>query len=321
MMSKNSSVAFLVKAIIEEDPGMIRVKDSALVSYYVSNSRYMIELDLEDKKFNIFTEHTGDIEDDFENLGEMQRAFAKELGANYLFTSYLYPPSARLTAVATPFMILSENEIDFLVKKYYKDVPEGISRAAYELGIKLYEKEYRNYSNLESSGELDHLILNMKDDNQISDFFSIVFSLPYEEQNITANKAIFRSYIRYFDFEEVLVRDYSKGEYFQEYFESLSHNIKSMVASRIESLEQRNLNNDVFLLKERFFVKGVNLIELYKNDTESFIKYFEGGLNLESQKFLIEEIYKESFINQEVVEWLEKNYAHLLREVGFTGGN
>lgn len=319
MSTARKSIAFLVKEIIKKDPSMIHIKDSALIPYYVHNSNHMLEIEHKDNtKLRYYTSKKDYYKDDFNFLKKKQIKLAKDVGANYIFASHTYCED-QCVCIVTPFAIISEKELGFLVKNFYKDVPEEVSKAASNLGIKLYDKEYKAYLNAHRDRDIELTFYSLKD-NLISNFLNLVFSLPYEEQNIEVNKIPFKHHTDKFDYEEVLVKEYSQGRYFQKYFDSLRDRKKECIASRIASLEQHNINHDIFLLKKGFFV-NTNPMDLYREDAGSFIKYFESGLDLGSKKFLIEQIYEESFINHKVVEWLEKNYSHLLREVGFAGGS
>ncbi len=310
------NVSTLVNSIIEKDLSMIRVKDSALIPYYVKNSKYMVEAEPEDKAEVIFYAHEKPSnKKDFDALKESNLKHAQESSANYIFVSYLYEPNGTLIGITNPFKIISENEIGFLLKNFYKDVPKEVSKAASELGITLFDKYYSSYL----KNKLDDVYTSREEFDNYLRFINFVFNLPYEEQNLKINKKILDRGFHNFDTIGILVKEYSQGKYFQEYFDVLYESDKENVVSRITALE-RNKDHDVFLLKKGFVVGEDSALQLYRqDDPKAFTNYFE-KVSHESKKILIEKIYEEPEVNQEVVDWLEKNYMPLLREVGFSGG-
>lgn len=314
MNKTRENVATLVKGIIDKDKGMIHVKSSALIPYYVNKSKHMFEIGPEDESELIFgsNDHKH-YHEDFNEIKEHQLKLSQELGANYIFASYFYC-ERKLVNISTPFMILSEKETDFLVRNYYKDVPEKISKAASELGIKLFDKYYSHYahSNIE---RFEHYPYDESQD--INSFFKFVFFLPYEEQNLEANKSILKRWGLFS--EEIFIKEYSKGKYFQEYFNQIGEYYQKKIVESIKCLE-RNRDLDIFLMKKGFMMGESSIIDIYKEDTKTFIKHFE-KLSDESKKIVVEKIYEEAIINDEVARWLEKKYSDLLREVGFSGGN
>ncbi|MBL7100573.1 MAG: hypothetical protein ISS23_01320 [Nanoarchaeota archaeon] len=310
MLQTRENVAVLVKRIIEKAEAMIRVKDSALIPYYVNKSLYMFEIEPEDKAdLKLFNYKTNKIQADFREDKQKQLSVARNSGANYIFVSNFYAPSARLISIFNPFMVISEAECDFLVRNYYKDVPKEVSKAAHNLDIMLFDKEYVEYLKLVGSNTFF----------RFSDrFLNFVFSLPYKEQDIDANKIILTNLFHRLDYVvNILAREYSHGKYFKEYFDRLPRHCKEKVVDEISSLE-RNLDHDLFLLKKDFVIGKIDPVDIYRKDAGSFIEYFQ-KLDLETRKFVIEKIYDEP-VNEEVVDWLNENHVNLLREVGFLGG-
>jgi hypothetical protein len=59
-------------------------------------------------------------------------------------------------------------------------------------------------------------------------------------------------------------------------------------------------------------------LRLYRDDTKRFIKFFS-KIDQNRKKGLLNEIFSCDYENKEVIEWLNKNEADLLREVGFNG--
>jgi len=308
----------LVKTIIQKDENMIHIKDSALIAYYPHKAKYIIEVEPEknfDLRFLVFQGKTHLA--DFNGMKAKQLELAKKLVANYIFVSNFYD-NGRLVGVVTPFRIISRKEEEFLLKNFYKDVPEEVSEAAEDLEVMLYDKLYSYYikGRVDMFGEILHANRNTWDD---SPFFDFVFNLPYEEQNIESNKKMLRITPINFDLVGVIVKEYAEGKHFHEYFENISNSEGKKVVEAIKHLE-RKPDNDVFLLTKGYVVGEDSAMHLYRqNMPQAFINYFK-KLNDESKKLLIEKIYEEPYVNHEVVAWLEKDYTYLLREVGFSGG-
>lgn len=319
------NVGILVKSIIEKDESMIHVKDSALVPYYIHNSKYMVEVEFTDKASLKYHTHKGEqYTDDFNGLKNKQLELAREVDANYIFVSNFYHENT-LLGVMTPFMIISEKETDFLLKNFYKNVPEKVSEAAEELEIVLYDKLYSYYMEGNTNKVLDAITSKYNRD-KYDHFIDFVFNLHYEEQNIESNKKIFKTFFSGFydlisimtNLISIMTKEYSEGKYFREYFENINSFEEKKVVEVIKSLE-RKPDHDVYLLKKGYVLGEDSAINLYRQDTQAFINYFR-KLGDESRKIIIEKIYEDSFVNQEVVDWLEKSYTDLLREVGFSGG-
>jgi hypothetical protein len=313
------NIEILVKSLIEKDPSMIRVKDSSLIPYYLKNSKYMIEIEPEDKsELKFLKSLKPTIEEDFNDLKSEHLKLAKALNTNYIFASTYYENQGVLVSVVMPFLIISDKETDFLIQNFYKDVPEKVSKAAEELEIVLYGKIYSYYmqGKIDKFGEVLHE--NIEAWDKYSPFLNFVFNLPYEEQNIESNKKIIRAFSSGYDLIKIMTKEYAEGKHFQEYFENISHFEEKKVVESIKCLE-RKPDHDVYLLKKGYIAGEDSAVNLYKQDAQAFINYFR-KLSDESRKIIIEKIYEDSFVNQEVVDWLEKSYTDLLREVGFSGG-
>ncbi|MBM3199796.1 hypothetical protein FJZ53_02575 [Candidatus Woesearchaeota archaeon] len=320
MKAKNSrDVETLVKAIIKKDSGMIHIKDSALIPYYLKNSKYMIEIEPEDKADTILYAHKETSrENDFAAIKESGLKHAQQAGFNYVFLSYLYGPDGTLVSIVNPFRIITDKEQDFLLRNFYKVAPEEVSKAAKELDLVIYDKIYSCYAQGRIDMFNDLLHENRESWHKYSPFFEFVFSLPYEDQNIESNKKILTIMPRTCDLVGIMSKEYAEGKHFQEYFGNLSHYEEAQVIEALKRLE-RKPDQDVFLLTRGYVMGEESAITLYRNDANSFMRYFD-KLGDESKKTLIEKIYEEPAVNHEVVAWLEKDYTDLLREVGFSGG-
>ncbi len=73
---------------------------------------------------------------------------------------------------------------------------------------------------------------------------------------------------------------------------------------------------DEVSLKLTFFGKpDDDYLVLYEKNHKKFVKYFEQQ-SLDDKKKVIKELLEQDFVNEKIVEWLDKNYSGLIREVG-----
>ncbi len=152
----------------------------------------------------------------------------------------------------------------------------------------------------------------------LNDFIDLVFfSLPHEDQNIQANKKFLREYTDLGFVTSVLLKEYSKGKYFQEYFSNLKKDAQKEVISVLKNT-LRNPLYDHFLWSKGFEDFNLDLRTLYKEDSEGFIKYFKGK-NVEEKKSILKDIMDYEFTNEKVAKFLNKKYLDLIREVGLNG--
>ena len=57
-------------------------------------------------------------------------------------------------------------------------------------------------------------------------------------------------------------------------------------------------------------------LDLYKNDTNQFISYFKRS-EKHVQELIVSDLFNCEYTNKEVIEFLEKEYSNLLRDVSF----
>ncbi|MDP2908527.1 MAG: hypothetical protein Q8N77_01845, partial [Nanoarchaeota archaeon] len=147
-----------------------------------------------------------------------------------------------------------------------------------------------------------------------ADFLAFVFSLPYEEQNIKANKVLLKL-LDEVDSCGIMLEEYSKDKLFKDYFAVLDEKCRKEVVRSIKALPKRNKFLDSWLFKEGFDI-DVDYLKLYKEDTEGFIRYFEYH-STEVRKLIISDLLGYEHVNPEVIEFLEKKHSHLLRDTAF----
>lgn len=113
----------------------------------------------------------------------------------------------------------------------------------------------------------------------------------------------------------IMLNEYSKDKPFKDYFAVLDEKCQKEVVKGIKSLPNRNKFLDSWLFKEGFDI-DVDYLKLYKEDTEGFIRYFKYN-STEVKKLIISDLLGYEHINPKVIEFLEKEYSHLLRDTAF----
>ena len=279
---------------------------------------------------------------------EVSRAMARMDIKNYitLYKSYVNQPPGYSSDSFLEFIKIF---LDFASMKKYDSQNERTIRdfdniggidllntQLQEIGIKnhISTTEYREESTIKSHPKYVHK-KNMDDIvNEIemefgsgngiesgypllSSFYNFVFALPYEEQNIEANKHILNSCqnIPGLDYLKIMTDEYSKDKYFQEYFDSLGGEQQQKVVRCLQAAEQeRNIAHDSFLWSKGFNEISLDYMQLYKKDASEFIEYFSSKQPKE-KKIILKDIMGCDYTNKEVAEWLDENELDLLREV------
>lgn len=159
----------------------------------------------------------------------------------------------------------------------------------------------------------DYIIRVKKHLSDIS-FFNFVFVLPYEDQNIEINKSILKS-LNDADSCKILQNEYSAGKYFIDYFSVLNEECQKKVVNHTKSLPKQNEFLNSWLFNQGFDVK-IDYLTLYKEDAKKFIDYFKRS-KPDLQELIVSDLFNSEHINKEVIEFLEKNYSNLLRDVSF----
>ncbi|MBM3199600.1 hypothetical protein FJZ53_01595 [Candidatus Woesearchaeota archaeon] len=162
-------------------------------------------------------------------------------------------------------------------------------------------------------------IKNLKTvDEYYNDFFNFVFSLPYEDQNIEMNKFIIKCGPVSFDYAQIMLKEYSDGKYFQEYFDCLDAEKQKKVVGALKSVSKKNSGHNAFLWGKGFKDVDIDYMLLYKVDYAGFMDYF-GGRTAEEKRVILKDVMDSDFVNEKVIAWLNDNYLDLIREVGFNG--
>lgn len=153
----------------------------------------------------------------------------------------------------------------------------------------------------------------------LPEFFNLVFTIPYGDQNVEMNKKLLRMFSDCFDCSSIMIKEYSNGKHFQDYWSCLSQEKQTKVVEQLKEIKERNLNIDSFLYGQGFKDVDLDYMKIYKEDAKGFIKYFPDK-SIEEQKVILKDIMGCNVTNEEVVEWLNENYSDLIREVGLSDG-
>lgn len=177
---------------------------------------------------------------------------------------------------------------------------------------------YVHTANLSKVANQLHKVLHTNRTQISGNFSNFVFTLPYEDQNIEANKSIFKHSPASFDYTHFLVQEYSGGRHFQDYFDCLDAERQKKVVDSLKSVPVKNSAHNSFLWKKGFKDVDVDYMALYKADSESFIDYF-AGRTTDEKRIILKDIMDSDFVNEKVTVWLNDGYLDLMREVGFNG--
>lgn len=147
-------------------------------------------------------------------------------------------------------------------------------------------------------------------------FFKFVFELPYEDQNIEANKIIIQGFSQSLDINLILLREY-KGQHFRDYFELLNKEQQIGIFDIVKNTIPQNADYNAFLWEKGF--KGVSLdyLKLYREDHTGFIEYFSSR-SKEGKKAILEGILECDYMNHKAIEWLDMNEPELIKEAGLS---
>lgn len=252
---------------------------------------------------------------------DMIKSCSKINNANYIFVEnsqsysmadnhgYTYTCLSLMEKLSF-FALIGDKEVDDIKKMFYKDVNPEIVRAMNFLNIKHFINPYNSYI-----GD-PYFLRYSRSAEGLESFFEFVFTVPYENQNLSVNQEILRQYYYRVDFVEILTREYSDGRYFKEYFSCLDNSCKGMIVDNLKNVKERNPISDSFMWANGFKELKLDHLELYKNNTKGFTDYFNNR-NVEERKTIVKDIMNCEVTNEEVIKWLNENHLDLIREVGF----
>lgn len=212
-----------------------------------------------------------------------------------------------------------EKLIGMSIKEFNENLPKNVRR----LGL------YDYYSKSDGCYTTKNGISDAKNEIQayspfgkwlsiLPDFLDFVFSLPQEDQNIKVNMKIFQLLPEKLDFTGILVKEYSRGKYFQDYFICLDADKQGKVVDSLKTIQKRNPTHDSFLWSRGFKDVGMDYLKLYRENTDLFIEYFSSR-GLEEKKIIMKDVMESDFVNEKVISWLNEKETALIREVGLDG--
>ncbi len=208
-----------------------------------------------------------------------------------------------------------------LFENYFNMTIKDINKKLKDLEITASVSDYEHAINKDSITwiisvfEQSTMIGQFKD--LLPDFFNLVFTIPYKERNIEANKAILKLPCETLDSTKILVDEYFNGRNFQEYFDCLGSEEQKKVISVLEFKKANNPVYNSFLWSKGFKNIGLDHLRLYKDDPQGFINYFKDKKD-EEKKAILNDVMSCDVTNEKVISWLNQNYWDMIREVGLS---
>ena len=160
--------------------------------------------------------------------------------------------------------------------------------------------------------ELDSM---MKHLNKHLDFFSFVLDLPSDEQDIETNRLLLKHYGPLLNMDTIILKEYSQGQFFKEYFEILEEDQKENIVRLLKNYSPNDPGYDSFLFSLGF-KEVMNLSDYtlwYENDSEKFIASFQEE-SREKKIAILENLFETKITNERVIDWLNENESRLMRE-------
>ena len=309
-MEKNTAVKTLVDILVGEE--LLNIVDSN--SFDLIRDEVLHYIVYEPK---IIYSGDNSLKGAIEKLKRKEKEFMKKFGANYLLVDN---PSFNKNFViekVTPMAILGKKEIDYLKRKFYKDVPRNIMDAFSELEIEPFSKLYRKYL----SGSLEMINLDLffelkKSIKKAKELYNFCGNNPSTDIGRIVWGKYIKSVLNKFKFEEEGFEDILKRELgidiklFTFYAYGGAIYDVYVLDGKLKKLEDLvSFYDFVFTLKpsERKFKKDVEILRLYerfgmqdKIDTillreyscnkpdhnVLFVRYFSSLLRDTQQKFL-----------------------------------
>ena len=163
-------------------------------------------------------------------------------------------------------------------------------------------------------------LLNEKFEDNLEltiEFCKFAFEMPYEDQNIEINRCILNKYSKIvkLDTDIILLKEF-QGKHFKKYFDALADKDKKRVVRMIKSSGMEDTENSSFLWSKGFKEVDLDHMDLYKKDTDEFIKYFQGK-TAQEKRIIIKDAMACGTPNKDIEDWLAKNEIELVREASF----
>ena len=157
---------------------------------------------------------------------------------------------------------------------------------------------------------------NINDEKLIHDFYRFAFEMPYENQNIESNKSILKRHSQILDINLILLKEF-QGKHFKEYFEVLDAENQKIITRLIKSSGIKNTVNNSFLWSKGFREIKLDHMNLYMEDADRFIEYFESSKQ-DDKKTILKDIMSCDYTNKTADDWLNENEIELIRETSFS---
>ncbi len=147
------------------------------------------------------------------------------------------------------------------------------------------------------------------------DFLSFVINLPPEDHNVAVNKLLLKNIKDPYMLDLVINEYRNDGKQFQEYFSCLPSENQKKVIAQLNSLNKRTSHIDYFLWKQGFNINFLDYLDLYRENSEDFIKYFKSR-DYSEQRTILSDLLNCEDTNEQVISWLDENYSYLIKDVG-----
>jgi len=312
-MDERTATLILTKKL--RSSGYVNViMDPVVKSYLIDNAKSIV-LDLHPGKLNVTPYEKKELEREFPESNYHFISHVEEARTyGYDFGSYILK-----NALVMPIALIGSIEEKVLEEKFYKDVPEDIAEAFGVLNISNFIRYYEIYSS-HSRSDFPGLCYNLRnhtkpsDEKRILEFFEFVFTLPYEDRNKEVNREILNETSN-IDFCKILIKEYSEGEQFKDYFSVLESWKQRKVIEKIKELPKQDKFLNSWLFQQGFTFE-LDYIELYKEDAQNFIAYFNRS-SPELKELIVSDLLNCEFTNPEVIKFLEEKHSNLLRDTNF----
>jgi len=236
--------------------------------------------------------------------------YSKQIGSNYIFcessiddrTTLQEEKVSPAKIIPSYHAIITDKEVPILQNLFYKKIDYETKRAFEEIGIEDFSGLYAEYKNGNiSSGD----IIRYESSNYYIDSnkLKFIFNLPKEEQNIDKNKTLLErvSCDGYVANPKELIDFFyglyiKKDENFLDYFSFLEKNSGDvwhfdyvrdntidMINNAKEDYIDEKVNSELYA-KE--YSVPVKFMDLYKNNSKAFIRYFDKCKELKKEQII-----------------------------------
>ena len=199
-------------------------------------------------------------------------------------------------------------------RPYYYASKNNLLEIAQQLKEKYFPSPFPQKSFLKFDSFFNH--------GQFMSFLNFIFhKMPYEDQDFESNKILFKEHQNKIGYRDILLKEYSEGKYFKDYFFCLDSDNQKEFVEYLEGKPCLNLDLNLFLWNMGFedvFIDPIDPVDLCGNNVDGFIRYFKDKTK-DEKKEILERLYRSDrsdFINREVIEWLDENEQELVRDIG-----